>query len=114
MKKRNVKYGGFLFLVTIIAILLKMKKFIISNQDKKKAQEQYSNRIEELTKMEERKRVSQDLLDNIGQIFTSVITSLDALPFLMKKSPEEAENNIKDISNLARKGLDKVRKTFIT
>ena len=112
MQRRNVKYG--VSLVTIIAIIVKMKSFIRSNQDKKRAQEQYSKRIEELEMMEERKRALQELHDNIGHIFTSVITSLDALPFLMKKSPEEAEHNINEISNLARKGLEKVRKTFTT
>jgi len=30
----------------------------------------------------------------------------------MKKSPELAENNIKKISNFARKGFDDVRKTI--
>ena len=59
MQRRNVKYG--VSLVTIIAIIVKMKSFIRSNQDKKRAQEQYSKRIEELEMMEERKRALQDI-----------------------------------------------------
>lgn len=114
VQRRKVKYGVFLSLVTIITIILKKKSYIESTHDKKRALEQDSKRIEELTIMEERKKVSQDLHENIGHIFTSVITSLDALPFLMKKSPEEVEKNINEISNLARKGLDKVRKIYIT
>ena len=98
----------------LLPIILKKKSFIESTQDKKRALEQDSKRIKELTIMEERKKISQDMHDNIGHIFTSVITSLDALPFLMKKSPEEVEKNINEISNLARKGLDKVRKIYIT
>lgn len=112
MRRRNVKCRVFLSLVTIIAIILKMKLFIQSNQEKRRTQEQSSKTIEELTIVEEKNRALQDLYDNIGHIFTSVITSLDALPFLMKKSPEEVENNINEISNLARKGLDNVRKTI--
>ena len=114
VQRRKVKYGVFLSLITIITIILKKKSFIESIQDKKRAQEQDSKRIEEQTIMEEKKKVSQDMHENIGHIFTSVITSLDALPFLIKKSPEEAEKNINQISNLARKGLDEVRKTYIT
>ncbi|WP_338449767.1 sensor histidine kinase [Niallia oryzisoli] len=96
----------------VTVVNLKMKKLIDSIQEKNLALEQYSKRIEELTIMEERNRVSQDLHDTVGHIFTSVITSLDALPFVMKANQEEAENNIKEISNLARKGLDDVRKTI--
>jgi signal transduction histidine kinase len=96
----------------ITVINNKMKKLIESIQDKNRTLEQYSQRIEELTIMEERNRVSQDLHDTVGHIFTSVITSLDALPFIMKANQVEAENSIKEISNLARKGLDDVRKTI--
>ncbi|MHC0037773.1 sensor histidine kinase [Pseudoneobacillus sp. C159] len=90
----------------------KMKKLIQSVQEKNAALEQYSKRIEELTILEERNRVSQDLHDTVGHIFTSVITSLDALPFIMKADQKEAESSIKEISNLARKGLDDVRRTI--
>lgn len=100
------------FLGRVTFVNNKMKKLIETIQDKNKALEQYSKRIEELTIMEERNRVSQDLHDTIGHIFTSVITSLDALPFVMKANQAEAENSIKEISSLARRGLDDVRKTI--
>ena len=112
MQRRNVKYGISLVILTVI--IVNIKSFIRSNSDKVKVQEKpYSNRIDKLELMEEGERVSQGLDDNIGQIFTSVIISLDALPFLMKKNPEEAEQNIKELSKLARKGLDYVRNSFI-
>jgi signal transduction histidine kinase len=90
----------------------KKKELIESIQVKNQTLEQYAKRIEELTIIEERNRVSQDLHDTVGHIFTSVITSLDALPFLMKSNKEEAESYIKEISVLARKGLDDVRNTI--
>ncbi|WP_175492878.1 sensor histidine kinase [Bacillus sp. OK048] len=94
-----------------VTVLNNKKKLLIESiQEKNKALKQYSKRIEELTIMEERNRVSQDLHDTVGHIFTSVITSLDALPFLIKNG--EAENSIKEISSLARKGLADVRKTI--
>lgn len=88
------------------------KELIVSIQEKNKVLEQYTKRMEELTIMEERNRVSQDLHDTVGHIFTSVITSLDALPYIMKANHEKAESSIKEISNLARKGLDDVRITI--
>ncbi|WP_181406375.1 sensor histidine kinase [Terrilactibacillus laevilacticus] len=96
----------------VARINYKMKELIASIQEKNKTLEQYSERIEELTINEERHRVSQDLHDTVGHIFTSVITSLDALPFLIKSNKNEAETYIKEISNMARKGLDDVRHTI--
>ncbi|WP_462413728.1 sensor histidine kinase [Neobacillus sp. Marseille-QA0830] len=74
--------------------------------------EQYSNRIEELTLLEERRRLSKDMHDTVGHVFTAIITSLDALPFITDK--EEANQYIKELSNLARKGLTDLRHTIHT
>ncbi|WP_165921243.1 sensor histidine kinase [Paenibacillus albiflavus] len=88
------------------------KELIASIEEKNKDLEYYAKKIEELTIKEERNRVSQDLHDTVGHIFTSVITSLDALPFLYKADKLEAEKSIKEISDLARNGLNDVRKTI--
>lgn len=106
-------FYGFGFVLGRVTVLNnKMEVLIKSINEKNRILEQYSNRIEELTIMEERNRVSQDLHDTVGHVFTSVITSLDALPFLLKANPKEAETSIIEISGLARKGLDDVRKTI--
>lgn len=88
------------------------KELIASIEEKNKHLEYYSKKIEELTIREERNRVSQDLHDTVGHIFISVITSLDALPFLYQADKKEAEKSIKEISDLARNGLNDVRKTI--
>jgi len=88
------------------------KELIASIEEKNRDLEYYSKKIEELTIREERNRVSQDLHDTVGHIFTSVITSLDALPFLYRADKKEAEKSIKEISDLARNGLNDVRKTI--
>ncbi|SDM85653.1 ATP-binding protein [Bacillus sp. OK048] len=75
-----------------------------------KTLEQYSKRIEELTILEERSRLSKDMHDTVGHVFTAIITSLDALPFITNK--EEANLYIKELANLARKGLTDVRNTI--
>jgi signal transduction histidine kinase len=74
--------------------------------------EQYSNRIEELTLLEERRRLSRDMHDTVGHVFTGIITGLDALPYISNK--EEANQYIQELSNLARKGLDDLRQTIHT
>lgn len=88
------------------------KELIASIEEKNRDLEYYTKKIEELTIKEERNRVSQDLHDTVGHIFTSVITSLDALPFLYQADKEEAEKSVKEISDLARNGLNDVRKTI--
>lgn len=88
------------------------KTLIASIEEKNADLEYYSKKIEEMTIKEERNRVSQDLHDTVGHIFTSVITSLDALPYLYRADKMEAEKSIKEISNLARDGLHDVRETI--
>ena len=48
--------------------------------------------------------------DTVGHVFTAIITSLDALPFITNK--EEANLYMKELANLARKGLTDVRNTI--
>ncbi|WP_251551188.1 sensor histidine kinase [Neobacillus muris] len=90
----------------------KEKKLIESIQEKNKMLEQYSRIIEELTIVEERNRISQELDHTVDHILTSVVTNLDELPSFMKTNREGAENVIKEISELAREGLYDVRKTI--
>lgn len=73
--------------------------------------EQYSKRIEELTILEERRRLSKDMHDTVGYVFTAIITSLDALPYIISNK-EEANKYIQELSNLARKGLADLRNTI--
>jgi signal transduction histidine kinase len=108
MQKRNVKYGVFLSLVTSITLLLKMKSII---QGKGIALTQSSKKSKE-TLIDDRGQVPNDLHYHLGHTLTSMITCLDALPFLIKNNPEEAELQIKEMSTTARKALDEVRKTI--
>ena len=105
-------YGIGLCLGRVTIVNNANKELIASIEEKNKDLEYYSKKIEELTIKEERNRVSQDLHDTVGHIFTSVITSLDALPFLYQADKKEAEKSIKEISDLARNGLNDIRKTI--
>lgn len=108
----SIFYGIGFFLGRMVLVNNENKKLIASIEEKNKDLEYYSKKIEELTIREERNRVSQDLHDTVGHIFTSVITSLDALPYLYRANQKEAEKSIKEISNLARNGLEEVRRTI--
>lgn len=108
----TVFYGIGLFLGRMTIVNNANKELISSIEEKNRDLEYYSKKNEELAIKEERNRVSQDLHDTVGHIFTSVITSLDALPFLYQADKKEAEKSIKEISDLARNGLNDVRKTI--
>ncbi|AZS17351.1 sensor histidine kinase [Paenibacillus lutimineralis] len=109
----TVIFYGIGFCLGRVTIVNKANKELIASiEAKNKDLEYYSKKIEELTIKEERNRVSQDLHDTVGHIFTSVITSLDALPFIYQADKKEAEKSIKEISDLARNGLNDVRKTI--
>lgn len=108
----TIFYGIGLCLGRLTIVNNANKELIASIEEKNRDLEYYSKKIEELTIKEERNRVSQDLHDTVGHIFTSVITSLDALPFLYQADKKEAEKSIKEISDLARNGLNDVRKTI--
>ncbi|PLS16110.1 hypothetical protein CVD28_18900 [Bacillus sp. M6-12] len=108
-----VFYGLGFSLGRVTVINNKRHELIESIQEKNATLEQYSKRIEELTIIEERNRVSQNLHDTVGDIFTSMITNLDALPYLLDANKDaEVEKSIKEISALTRKGLNDVRNTI--
>ncbi|MFT4415800.1 sensor histidine kinase [Fredinandcohnia humi] len=107
-----VMFYAFGFILGRIALMDEKKRELIQSIEiKNKTLEQYSERIEELTLREERSRVSREMHDSIGHILTTIITSLDALPFLIKADPQQ-KKYIKEISDLARKGLRDVRTTI--
>lgn len=105
-------YGIGLCLGRITIVNTANKELIASIEEKNKDLAYYAERVEELAIQEERNRVSQDLHDTVGHVFTAVVTSLDALPFLYRVDPIEAEKSIKELSDLARNSLNEVRQTI--
>ncbi|KMY53264.1 hypothetical protein AC623_04060 [Bacillus sp. FJAT-27231] len=89
------------------------KELMEAIQEKSASLEQYSKRIEELTIIAERNRVSENLHNTVNRIFTSMVTDLESLPFLLDAHKDsEAEEKMKEISTLTRQGLHDVRKTI--
>ncbi|WP_423799868.1 sensor histidine kinase [Neobacillus sp. SAB-20_R2A] len=104
---------GFGFMLGRIGMMNQHRNELLNFiREKNKTLEQYTKRIEELVIKEERSRVSKDMHDTVGHVFTSVIASLDALPFIIKANKEAAVSSIQELSQLTRKGLADVRKTI--
>lgn len=92
----TIFYGIGLYLGRKTIVNNANKELIASIEEKNRDLEYYSKKIEELTIKEERNRVSQDLHDTVGHIFTSVITSLDALPFLYQADKKKQKKYKRD------------------
>jgi signal transduction histidine kinase len=72
--------------------------------------EVYARQIEKLTLAEERNRLSRELHDTVGHVFTTTITGMDAVYLLIDLSPQEAKKNLKELLQVTRSGLDEVRR----
>ncbi|MCP8969548.1 sensor histidine kinase [Ectobacillus ponti] len=81
-------------------------------QKQNQALEQYARQIEQLTLLEERNRLARDLHDTIGHHFTSVIVGLDAAAYLVDIHPEKAKKRIETLAQVARGGLDEIRRSI--
>lgn len=79
-------------------------------QEQNQTLEVYAKEIEKLTLLEERSRLSRELHDTVGHTFTTTITGMDAVYYLIDLSPEEAKKNMRELLQITRSGLDEVRR----
>ncbi|GFN33913.1 sensor histidine kinase [Paenibacillus xylaniclasticus] len=79
-------------------------------QEQNKTLELYAKQIEKLTLLEERNRLSRDLHDTVGHTFTTTITGMDAVYYLIDIAPSEAKASLRELLHLTRNGLDEVRR----
>jgi len=79
-------------------------------QQQNQTLEVYAKQIEKLTLLEERNRLSRDLHDTVGHTFTTTITGMDAVYYLIDLSPDEAKKSLRELLNVTRGGLDEVRR----
>lgn len=61
--------------------------------------------------LEERNRIARDIHDAVGHSLTSIIVQMQAVQYMIKKDPNQAEQSLKDMLVVARKGLDDIRKS---
>jgi len=72
--------------------------------------ESYSSTVEEITILKERNRISREIHDTVGHTLSTLIIQLQAVPYLWKSNPDEAENMIKDMVDYTKNGLEDVRR----
>lgn len=70
--------------------------------------EQYSSQIERMTLLEERYRMARELHDTIGHTFTSMILGMETLRSHIHS--KEGEDKLQGMLNLARTGLEDIRR----
>ena len=106
--------GFFLFgigisVAKVIEAEKKTQMLLVENIRQNQLLEEYAKQIEKVTLLEERNRLARDLHDTVGHTFTSVIMGLDAASFLIKTSPEKAQQQVEVLSDVMRKSLGDIR-----
>lgn len=72
---------------------------------------EYAQKVEELTVLKERNRISRDLHDNLGHSLTTLISLSEALKISKIKDEEKSEEIIGQIISLSRASLKELRDT---
>ncbi|BAH46768.1 two-component hybrid sensor and regulator [Brevibacillus brevis NBRC 100599] len=71
--------------------------------------EQYTSRVEEITLLEERNKMSRELHDTVGHTMTSLIMGME---MLRSKIPDAEASRLDMLLRMARQGLDESRGIF--
>jgi signal transduction histidine kinase len=79
-------------------------------QDANTRLENYSSTVEEITILKERNRISREIHDTVGHTLSTLIIQLQAVPFVAKNSPKEADSMIKNMVSYTKTGLEDVRR----
>lgn len=72
--------------------------------------ESYSSTVEEITLLKERNRISREIHDTVGHTLSTLIIQLQAVPFLWKSNPKEAETMLSNMLSYTKTGLEDVRR----
>ncbi|MCX7711815.1 MAG: histidine kinase [Clostridia bacterium] len=80
--------------------------------DKNRQLRDYAAAAEELAVMRERSRFSRDVHDTLGHTMTVLITQLQVVDILSDTEPDKAKLKIKEIMEIAKNGLNELRKSI--
>ncbi|MFC6232933.1 sensor histidine kinase [Paenibacillus allorhizosphaerae] len=59
--------------------------------------------------LEERARIARDIHDAVGHSLTSLIVQMQAMRYMIKKDPVQAEQSLEEMLSVARQGLQDIR-----
>lgn len=103
-----VLYGVGFFLQIGVAAITNISNKLAIVKEQYTILEQYSSQIEKMTLLEERYRLARELHDTIGHSYTSLILGMEALRPQIRLP--EGEEKLGALLNLARNGLDEIRR----
>lgn len=107
-----------LFLVYMILLLLadrqENERITSLNEQLQRANEQlhaFAEEKEQMGETRERNRLAREIHDTLGHILTGISVGVDAVSVLMDVSPEAAKKQLATIGDMARTGLNDVRRS---
>ena len=71
--------------------------------------QQYASRAEQLSMIEERKRITREIHDVIGYTMTNVIMMMEAVTDMMRRDPGKVQELVNTARQNAEEGLDEIR-----
>ncbi|XZF74817.1 sensor histidine kinase [Bacillus sp. AL-1R] len=87
------------------------KQYVINLEKAYSQLQEASSTVMQNAILEERNRIARDIHDAVGHSLTSIIVQIQAVQYMVKKDPNQAEQSLKDMLVVARKGLDDIRKS---
>lgn len=100
---------GFAFNRVVLLLKENQKQYLLI-QEQNRTLEQYAQKIENLTLLEERNRLAKELHDTMGHTFTSVIIGMDGVMANMARADyEKAIQKLSKLRKLTKSGLDEIR-----
>ncbi|PGL72532.1 sensor histidine kinase [Bacillus sp. AFS055030] len=87
------------------------KQYVINLEKAYSQLQEASSTVMQNAILEERNRIARDIHDAVGHSLTSIIVQIQAVQYMVKKDPNQAEQSLKDMLVVARKGLDDIRRS---
>lgn len=87
-------------------------RVIVSEEQAHEQLARYSKEVEELSIMRERNRLAREIHDNLGHYLTAINMQAQAAQAILSHDSQQAEEALTNIQNLAREGLQEVRKSI--
>lgn len=108
-------FGGFGYALSIaIKSKEKSEQLLEELSEVNSKLREYAEKVEELTILEERNRLSREMHDSIGHHLVTVSLRLEILKKIINEKPEEAKNIIETIKNEISKSLEELRNVVKT
>ncbi len=122
----NISEMAFFTLISVFVLLIlnflqyyieekeikeQLYKQLVSSHNKLK---EYTKKVEELTMIEERNRITRDIHDTLGHNMTGIIMELEMISLMIDEDTDESKKMLDRCKMSAREGLIKIREIVET